>query len=363
MLKADAYGLGAAPVGRALARAGCRDFFVATLDEGLALRAALAAPTHGPSSGSGTGPGSGALSGPRVFVLQGLLPGMEGDMAASGLIPVLNSLDEIARWRTVAGPGGGRADVRRPCAIHLDTGMNRLGLEEREADILAAGADQLLDGLEVVLWLSHLACGDHADTPMNAAQDRRLRRMLARLPTAPVSLAASSGMFRGEALRHDLTRPGAALFGINPTPGQANPLRPVLRWRARVVQVRMAPAGDTIGYGATHAVAAATPLATLGAGYADGYPRALAGRGHVMLPGPRGDTLPGPVAGRISMDLTSVIVPPGIDPASLTGAWADLIGPGRDLDDLAADAGTIGYEILTGLGPRVVRVYQGQETE
>lgn len=350
MLKADAYGLGAAPVARALARAGCRDFFVATLDEGLALRTALSSLDPAPGH---------PLSGQRVFVLQGLLPGMEGDMAASGLIPVLNSLDEIARWRDTAG----RSDVRRPCAIHIDTGMNRLGLEGREVEILAAQADRLLDGLEVVLWLSHLACGDHADTPMNAAQDRRLRRMLARLPAAPASLAASSGLFRGETLRHDLTRPGAALFGINPTPEQANPLRPALRWRARVLQVRTAPAGGSVGYGATHVIDAATTLATLGLGYADGYPRALAGKGHVMLPGPGGTALPGPVAGRISMDLTSVIVPPGVEAATLTGAWSDVVGPGRSLDDLATDAGTIGYEILTGLGPRVVRVYQGQETE
>ncbi|MEC4591893.1 alanine racemase [Nitrospirillum amazonense] len=329
VVKADGYGLGAVPVATALAGAGCRSFFVADLEEATTLRAAL------PDA--------------RVLVLHGPAAGTEREMAALGLTPVLNSLDDIARWRATA------VALDRPLAayIHIDTGMNRLGLDDRDARHLAEEPD-LLAGLALSGWMSHLASADVAGDGFAAEQDARFRAHLARLPRAPASLAASSGIFREPALLHDLVRPGAALYGVNPTPEASNPMAPALRLLGRILQVRDVPAGATVGYGATHRTTAPTRLATIAVGYADGYFRALGSSGHVTIAGVRA-----PVVGRISMDLLSVDatrVPPE---ALVPGAFAELIGPDRPLDDVAADAGTIGYEILTGLGRRFCRVYQG----
>ncbi|WP_246138436.1 alanine racemase [Nitrospirillum bahiense] len=329
VVKADGYGLGAVPVATALAGAGCRSFFVADLEEATTLRAAL------PDA--------------RVLVLHGPAAGTEREMAALGLTPVLNSLDDIARWRATA------VALDRPLAayIHIDTGMNRLGLDDRGARHLAADP-ALLTGLTPAGWMSHLASADVAGDGLAAEQDARFRAHLARLPGAPASLAASSGIFREPALLHDLVRPGAALYGVNPTPEAPNPMAPALRLLGRILQVREVPAGATVGYGATYRTTAPARLATIAVGYADGYFRALGSSGHVTIAGVRAS-----VVGRISMDLLSVDatrVPPE---ALVPGAFAELIGPDRPLDDVAADAGTIGYEILTGLGRRFCRVYQG----
>ncbi|MEA1674980.1 alanine racemase [Nitrospirillum sp. BR 11163] len=329
VVKADGYGLGAVPVATALAGAGCRSFFVADLEEAATLRAAL------PDA--------------RILVLHGPAAGTEREMAALGLTPVLNSLDDIARWRATAVELG-RA---LPAFIHIDTGMNRLGLDDQDARRLAE-EPALLDGLTLSGWMSHLASADVAGDGLAAEQDARFRAHLARLPRAPGSLAASSGIFREQALLHDLVRPGAALYGVNPTPEAPNPMAPALRLLGRILQVRDVPAGATVGYGATYRTTALARLATIAVGYADGYCRALGSSGHVTIAGVRA-----PVVGRISMDLLSVDatrVPPD---ALVPGAFAELIGPDRPLDDVAADAGTIGYEILTGLGRRFCRVYQG----
>ncbi|MDE1146111.1 MAG: alanine racemase [Azospirillaceae bacterium] len=328
-VKADGYGLGAVPVAQALAQAGCTSFFVANLDEAVVLRQAL------PDQ--------------RILVLHGALPGTERDLAAHGLTPVLNTPGDIARWGSYAAALGRPL----PALVHIDTGMNRLGLEVRDVDALAA-APSLLDGLDIQGWMSHLASADVAGDGFALEQDARLRGHLARLPRAPVSLAASSGIFRDDRLLHDMVRPGAALYGINPTPEADNPMAPVVRLLGRVLQVRDVAAGASVGYGATYHTPHAARLATIAAGYADGYPWALGSSGHVVIAGVRA-----PVVGRISMDLLTVDVS-RVPPAALEGeTFAELIGPGRPLDDLAADAGTIGYEILTGLGRRYHRVYQG----
>ncbi|TWB77546.1 alanine racemase [Nitrospirillum amazonense] len=334
VVKADGYGLGAVPVATALAEAGCRSFFVADLEEAAALRAALS---------------PGTFSGARVLVLHGPTAGTEREMAALGLTPVLNSLDDIARWRATAVELGRSL----PAFIHIDTGMNRLGLDDRDARHLAA-EPALLTGLTLAGWMSHLASADVAGDGLAAEQDARLRAHLARLPRAPASLAASSGIFREPALLHDLVRPGAALYGVNPTPEAPNPMAPALRLLGRILQVRDVPAGATVGYGATYRTTAPARLATIAVGYADGYFRALGSSGHVTIAGARA-----PVVGRISMDLLSVDATQVPPEALVPGAFAELIGPDRPLDDVAADAGTIGYEILTGLGRRFCRVYQG----
>ena len=325
MVKADAYGLGASVLAPALAEAGCRHFFVATPDEALALR--------------------GRLPGAFLAVLGGLWPGAEGDFIAADIVPVLNDLDEIDRWRAAAG-NAGRA---LPALLHVDTGMSRLGLDAAGLARLAADPARLA-GIELRYVMTHLLAAEVPDDPANAAQAARFAAACAMLPPAGRSFANSSGLFLGPAFASDLARPGAALWGINPTPGRENPMRPVLRLRARVLAVREIPPGATVGYNATFTAGRAARIATAAIGYADGWRRALSNTGSAGFDGARLA-----LVGRVSMDLTTFDVTehPGVRP----GAWLDLIGPGQDVDAVAAAAGTNGYEILTGLGPRIARRY------
>lgn len=329
VVKADAYGLGAERVAPALFAAGCRTFFVATVDEGMALRRVL------PDG--------------RVFVLCGPLPGAEGELAEHRLTPVLNSLDQIALWSSLARRRGGLE-----AALHLDTGMSRLGLEPADAERLA-GEPGLLDGIRTVLVMSHMACADEDDHPKNAEQLSLFRRLQALLPGGcPRSLAASSTVFLGPDHHFGMVRPGAALYGVNPTPGRPNPLAPVVRLSARILQVRDVDTPMTVGYGATHRVPGKGRIATVAAGYADGLFRSLGNRGFGLIGGIRV-----PVVGRISMDLTTFDV--GAVPAELVrpGAFIDILSPEHGVDELAAEAGTIGYEVLTALGRRHTRVHLG----
>jgi alanine racemase len=321
VVKADGYGLGAAPVARALREAGCTTFFVAHLTEGLALRAALGA-------------------GPDIVVLNGFPPGTDGDAA---LVPVLNHLGDIAAHAA----GGSRA------VLHLDTGMSRLGLDAREQAALAQDRGRLA-GLRLLYVMTHLACADEPDHPLNEAQRARFAAAAARIaPGARQSFANSSGIFLGEGFRSDLARPGCALYGINPTPGAPNPMRQVARVEAEILQVREIAAGDTVGYGASWQAAGPRRIATVAAGYADGYLRALSGRSHALL---RGRAVP--LIGRVSMDLTTFDVTDV--PQAAPGERLLLIGgAGNTPDDVAARCGTIGYEILTSLGARYHRVHEG----
>ena len=328
VVKADAYGLGAMRVAPVLAAAGCRTFVVAQLEEALALRAVL------PDA--------------EILSLGGLPAGSEGAFAAHRIVPTLNHLGEIDSWAAFCRGRG----AALPAAVHIDTGMNRLGLGPDELDRLAEEPGRLA-GIGLRLWMSHLACAE-ADTPMNAQQLGRFRMALARLPAAPASLANSSGIFLGPAYHFDLTRPGCALYGVNPTPHTANPMRQTVRLEARVLQVRSVDSPMTVGYGATHRIAGRGKIATIAAGYADGYLRSLSGRGHVFVNG-----VPAPVVGRISMDLITVDVTGLPDGAVAPGALVELIGPHRPVDTVADEGGTIGYEILTSLGPRYHRAYVG----
>jgi alanine racemase len=313
VVKADGYGLGAGPVGRALQAVGCRHFFVAHLAEGLALRAAL-------------GPGA------MVAVLNGFAAGADG---VAGLVPVLNSLADIA------------AHQGRPAILQLDTGMARLGVPPEEWGQLG--------GLKAMFLMTHLAVADQPEHPLNAMQAGRFAAARGQFPGVPGSLAASSGIFLGPDFASDLARPGAALYGINPTPGAPNPMRPVVRLEAPVLQVREIPFGTPVGYGATWVAERPSRVATVAAGYADGYLRVLSGRAVASFQGQ-----PVPLIGRVSMDLTTFDVTdlPGLRP----GDALTLIGPGGGAgctpDELAERAGTIGYEILTSLGARYRRQYQ-----
>jgi alanine racemase len=324
VVKANAYGLGADKVAPALRAAGCRHFFVAHLAEGIALRETLG-------------------SGPVIAVLNGFAPGADGDAA---LVPVLNSLGDVLA-HAAAGRSAGQA---RRALLHLDTGMARLGLDAVEQARLVAD-HSLLAGLDLLYIMTHLACADEPDHPLNAEQATRFDCACAALPRLPRSFANSSGLFLGADYASDLARPGCALYGINPTPGLPNPLRQVLRLEAPVLQIREIPAGASVGYGASFMAARPSRIATIAVGYADGYLRSLSGQGGAAY---RGLMLP--LVGRVSMDLITLDVTdvPGLVP----GDAVTLIGGAAPSpDDLAARAGTIGYEILTSLGARYRRAY------
>ncbi|HWB49601.1 MAG TPA: alanine racemase [Stellaceae bacterium] len=322
VVKANGYGLGAAPVASALLAAGCRRYFVATLDEGIALRQTL---------------GTGA----EIAVFNGPLPGSAGEFVAAGLIPVLNDPGQLAAWADLAAPA--------PAMVHLDTGMNRLGLSPRE---FAPWAGRL-SGIGVTAVISHLACADARGHELNATQRRRFLAVRERLPHLKASLAASSGIFLGRDFHFDEVRPGAALYGVNPLPGGANPMRPVVRAAARILQVRKIDRGESVGYGAAHVMDEPGMLATVSIGYADGWLRSLSHRGCGWLAGRQVR-----LRGRVSMDLATFDVT-GIPESELyPGNLIELIGPHYGVDDAAADAGTIGYEILTALGARYHRVYR-----
>ncbi len=320
VVKADAYGLGAAQVAPALFAAGCRHFFVAHLSEALALRD--------------------LVPGAMVAVLNGALPGTEEVFAARGIVPVLGSLDAIAHW-----------GARGPAILQVDTGMRRLGLDPTEIATVRAEPARLA-GMELLYVMTHLVSSEVPGDAENARQAAAFGAACTAVPGVPRSFANSSGLFLGDAFASDLARPGAALYGINPTPGQPNPMRPVVRLRTQVLQVREIATGDAVGYNATWQAARASRIATAYVGYADGWPRSLSSRGHAIF-----DGRAVPLVGRVSMDLTTYDVTdfPAVGP----GSWLDLIAPDMPVDAVAEAAGTNGYEILTRLGARYARVYLG----
>lgn len=326
VVKADAYGLVAGEVARALWRAGCEKFFVAHADEGLSLRTVLADA--------------------EIYVLHGL-PGEEAAVIEAGLIPVLNHPGELQRHVDQAR----RRTRRLPAALHVDSGMWRLGFAEAE---LAALDTTMLGTLDLRLVMSHLACAEEPGHPLNELQRARFERQRAMLPRAPASLANSSAIFLGAAYHHQLCRAGVALYGVNPTPGRANPMAPVVTLQAPVLQVFEVDAHGTVGYGATYPVRPGARLATVPVGYADGYLRAAAGRATARIAG-----TPVPLAGRVSMDLITLDVSALPENAVRAGTMVELIGGPDGLDELAAAAGTIGYEVLTRLGTRFARRYIG----
>jgi len=328
VVKADAYGLGLEAVAPALLAAGATEFFVAHLDEGIVLRR--------------------LLPDVRITVMHGVPRGAEADCVRHALRPVLNSPAQIAAWRAEARQQG----QSLAAVIQLDTGMSRFGLEAR--DVAALSDDPaVLDGIDLALVMSHLACADDPADPANADQRARFDQMRACLPPAPASLAASSGIFLGGDYHFDVVRPGVALYGVAPNAG-ANPLRQVLRLDAPIVQMRDIAAGDGVGYGLTWRTQGPRRIGTIAVGYADGFARAGASLGRVWF----GD-IELPVIGRISMDSMTIdlsAIPVGQLSADMR---VELIGPHRTVDDVAAARDSIGYEILTSLGRRYHRVYSG----
>lgn len=333
VVKADAYGLSAAAVVPALARAGCQSFFVATLDEAAALQPALAGFEHTR----------------RVFVLGSLGAAMVANAASLGVIPVLNSLGEIEVWSGEAR----RREQLLPAAIHVDTGMSRLGLPPSEVDMLVDQPERLR-GLSLCLIMSHLACAEDPNNPLNERQRQKLAvaRMRLSHASAPISLANSAGIFLGEPYHADMVRPGAALYGLAPRPAEQNPMHTVVSLAAPILQVREIDSGTTVGYGATFAAQTPSRIATVGVGYADGFLRSLSNKGAGVIGG-----VQVPLVGRVSMDLATFDVSALPEAATVPGTMIELIGKNRPIDDVAAEAGTIGYEILTSLGRRYLRAY------
>jgi alanine racemase len=333
VIKADAYGCGVDPVARALADAGCKTFFVATLDEARAARVAV------PSS--------------AIYVLNGFLQNCGDAFAKIDAKPVIGDIQELAEWDVFCRRSGWAGGA----AIHIDTGMNRLGLTVADAQGIIPRINSGDHGITLVM--SHLACSESLHHPLNAKQLAAFREIASVFSGVPASLSNSSGIFLSPQFQFDLVRPGAALYGVNPTPEADNPMQPVVELKARIVQIRNIERGESVGYGGTWTARRPTRLAIVSAGYADGYFRAGGSndgtRGaDVMVAGKRC-----PVAGRISMDLMAVDITDLPHNTARRGHMVTLIGEGITVDELAHHFGTIGYEVLTSLGPRYARVYKG----
>jgi len=332
VIKADGYGCGIELVARTLGAAGCKTFFVSDLAE--ARRVRSVAPEL------------------AIYALNGLPPGTAAAFADIRAWPVIGSLVELAEWDAFCSANQWRGGA----ALHVDTGMNRLGISADEAAALAPRIRAENHG--ITLLMSHLACAEQPSHQLNERQIQLFREVRLLYRGIPGSLANSSGIFLGSAAHCDMVRPGAALFGINPIPGQTNPMRPVVELHARVVQVRTVPKGETIGYNAIWTAKHATRIAVVSAGYADGYPRAASAT----------DAAPGadaivagtrcPLAGRVSMDLLAIDISALPDHSVRRGDLVTLIGGDAGVDALAAAAGTIGYEVLVSLGQRFHRSYQ-----
>jgi len=327
VVKADAYGMGMIPVAKHLAGIGCDTFFVARLQEGVALRPAL------PRA--------------RIFVLDGAPRDAVPTLVAHRLTPVLNSLTDIENWSAAAN--GTALDA----AIHFDTGINRLGLPREELDVLVSEQMKRLKGINIVLVMSHLACADDPTAPMNRMQLDRFRAGLATLPSAPASLSSSAGVMLGKDYAFDMVRPGVGLYGGNPQPSGPNALSTVAVLMGRILQLRHIAKGESAGYGATFVAQRPTTLATAGLGYTDGLMRALSNRGAGAIGGVRA-----PVAGRVSMDLVTLDVTDVPASALKIGADIEFIGDTITLEDIAAASNTASYEILTSLARRVPRRYE-----
>ena len=332
VIKADAYGCGIEPVGTILAKAGCRTFFVADLLEARRLRKIAPEPT--------------------IYVLNGLMPGTAESFADLHVRPVIGSLTELAEWDAFVATTGWLGGA----ALHVDTGMNRLGLSPDEAAALAPRVRA--DAHRITLLMSHFVSSEEENHPLNDKQIKLFREIRVLYRGTPSSLANSSGVFLGSAAHCDMIRPGAALFGINPTPKRSNPMQPVVELRGRIVIVRDVKRGETVGYNAGWTAKRDAQIAIVAVGYADGYLRAASASdarlgAEAIIAGQRC-----PLAGRVSMDLLAVDVTDLPAGAVKRGDMATLIGDGVSVDDFAARANTIGYEVLTSLGRRYHRVYR-----
>lgn len=333
VVKANGYGLGLEPVTTTLWRCGCKTFFVADIAEARRVRS---------RAGDAT-----------VYVLNGYTPSLGDAFIDINARPVINSMTELAEWDAFVAANNWRGGA----ALHVDTGMHRLGISIEEAAALAPRTQTENHG--IALLMSHLACAEVPDHPLNASQIRDFREVHMLYSGIPASLANSAGIFLGNTAHFDMARPGAALYGVNPTPGRSNPMAPVVELTGRILQIRSVARDDTVGYGATWAAKRPSRIAIVALGYADGLLRACSGSdgkhgGEAIVAGKRC-----PIVGRISMDLVCLDITDLAEGTVHRGDTAMLIGGDITVDDVAAAAGTIGYEVLTRLGPRCHLVYRG----
>jgi alanine racemase len=336
VVKADAYGMGASMVGPALYQAGCRDFFVAYLEEGIALRQALGAKGEEPAT---------------IYVLNGYFEGLEPEFAHNNLVPILSNISQIRQWRRFGEEQG----KLLPAALHVDTGMTRNGIPMDEL-VLLQEDPRLLQGIQVKLVLSQMAFSGDQDNPFHELQRHRFQEARQYLPAAPASLAKSTSIFLGSAYHFQLVRPGIALYGATQSFEPTSLLKPALDVWVRIYQVQNVQKGQGVGYYQTHSFPHQGRVATLAVGYADGYPWSLGNAGYVTIAGYRA-----PIVGRISMDMVTVDVTHIPESLVHPGGWAQLIGDSITIHDLAASAQTTPYEILLRFGKRYKRVYTPPE--
>ena len=331
VIKANAYGLGAERIAPHLQKLGCNIFFVATLDEGIQLR--LITPNA------------------EIHVLNGMLPGWPAEIKKYNLCPVLNSLEQIDYWKNYAKT----LETSLLADLHIDTGMCRLGLTQKDLHKLIQSPD-LLELIKLDVVLSHLANADVSSDLMNQEQLEHFREATKTIKSRRLSLSASSGTFLDSKFHFDLVRPGIALYGGNPLMNKPNPMEQVVRLQGRILQLRSVNPPQTVGYGSTYKVPRPMRIATVAIGYADGYPRSLTNTGTGWI-----ESYAAEVVGRISMDLTTVDVTQIPDHVAQVGVLVDFIGPSQSIDKVALSAGTIDYELLTRLGSRFHRDYVGGE--
>ncbi len=336
-VKAACYGLGLAPVVTALVEAGCKSFFVALPLEGQRVRAVA------PEA--------------DIYVLNGLFPGQAGFYQTHNLIPVLSTPTQVKEWEEYC-----RAqELKLPAALHVESGINRLGLTDQQTRKLAGQRD-VLSAFKLVLLMSHLACGDCPGDDMNIEQKEKFEQLCALFPNTKASLANSPGTFLGKGFTCDLVRPGIALYGGNPFASRANPMSAVVRLYAPLLQVRNIATGESVGYGATWTAKRPSRIGVLGAGYGDGIPRALSSP---ATDGPACVFIGGhyaPIIGRVSMDMITVDLTDVPEEIALEGQRVELMGDNITVDDIARWSGTIPYEVLTGLGSRYARLYSPSDS-
>lgn len=325
VVKADAYGLGADEVAPFLAQIGCNDFFVAHLDEALALRRVL-------------------QNNENIYVFHGIRAGQEEFFLHNNIIPVLNTRMEIELWKKAGRDFG----VNALCVIHIDTGMNRLGLDFEYAVNHATEIQEL----NIAFIMTHMSCADISDSDSNVTQLTMFSSLKELYHTYKFSLANSPSIFLGEDYHFDSVRPGCALYGVNPSPNASNPMNNVVSLSTKILQVRHCRKGSYVGYGASYQTSRDSTIATIAIGYADGYLRSLSNSGNVFI-----DDNPVPIVGRVSMDLVTIDVTDVPDMVCYEGKDVEIIGDNITVDDVAKNAGTIGYEVLTSLGTRYHKKY------
>lgn len=326
VIKANAYGLGVEEIAPILRTAGCNDFFVATIDEALVVRKILPKKC-------------------KIAVFNGVLKGEEDVFARYDIQPVLNSVEQVNLWIEHTK----KTQIKLPCMIHVDSGMNRLGITLHELEKLVN--NKTIKKINLKMVLSHLACADEPNNNMNIEQLNIVNKIRELLPKTPTSFANSYGIFLGKEYYFEMVRPGIALYGGNPTPGKSNPMKPVVNLTSNIMQVRNIDSPQTVGYGATRKLKKGSRIAILPVGYADGYFRNLGNIANCAIDGHKI-----PVVGRVSMDLITIDITSIKDSVNV-GDEVEILGNTIKLDYLAAKANTIDYEILTSLGSRYKRVY------